>query len=104
MQQSAAFKILRTRLKTVPSYALSSEQIKRTSSGNPYQIIQHIPNISEDGDVHEDEKNLHNGIKFPLRLQQFEHMQHLHRMHAKSQAQARSNLASSASQKVCEVA
>ncbi|XP_024025715.1 protein VAC14 homolog isoform X2 [Morus notabilis] len=104
-QQSAAFKILRTRLKAVPSYTFSSEQLKRTSSGNPYQIIHHISggsNISEDGDIHEDEKNLHNGIKFTLRLQQFEQMQHLHRMHAKAQAQAQSTSSSPASPKEVE--
>lgn len=105
LQQSAAFKILRTRLKAVPSYTFSSEQLKRTSSGNPYQIIHHISggsNISQDGDIHEDEKNLHNGIKFTLRLQQFEQMQHLHRMHAKAQAQAQSTSSSPASPKVGE--
>ncbi|KAJ9153046.1 hypothetical protein P3X46_026535 [Hevea brasiliensis] len=96
-QQSAAFKILRTRLKTVPSYSFNGEQIKRTSSGNPYsQILHHIPSgsqISEDGDVNQEVGNscLHNGINFGSRLQQFEQMQSQHRMHAKSQAQSRNN-------------
>lgn len=104
IQQSAAFKILRTRLKTVPSYSFNGDQIKRTSSGNPYsQILHHIPSgsqISEDGDVNQDVGNssLHNGINFGLRLQQFEQIQHQHRMHVKAQIQSRN---SSTSLKVC---
>ncbi|PON81799.1 Vacuole morphology and inheritance protein [Trema orientale] len=101
-EQSAAFKILRTRLKTVPSYSFSGEQLKQTSSGNSYQIFHHISggsHITEDGDVNEDEKNLHNEIKFALRLQQFEQMQHQHRLHAKAQTQSRTSSASSASSK-----
>ncbi|PON35571.1 Vacuole morphology and inheritance protein [Parasponia andersonii] len=101
-QQSAAFKILRTRLKTVPTYSFSGEQLKRTSSGNSYQIFHHVSgglHVTEDGDLNEDEKNLHNGIKFALRLQQFEQMQHQHRLHAKAQTQSRTSSASSASSK-----
>ncbi|KAJ8747719.1 hypothetical protein K2173_012669 [Erythroxylum novogranatense] len=97
-QQSAAFKILQTRLKAVPSYSFNGEQIKRTSSGNPYtQILHHIPSgshISEDGDVNLDVGNSssHGGINFALRLQQFEQMQRQHRMHAKTaQAHSRNN-------------
>ncbi|ONK75321.1 uncharacterized protein A4U43_C03F15630 [Asparagus officinalis] len=82
-QQSAAFKILKTRLKTVPSYTFSGEQLKRTSSGNPYFQILHG---NEDGNRNQDD----NVINFPSRLQQFEHMQRLHRMHMKSQSQSRS--------------
>ena len=103
-QQSAAFKILRTRLKTVPSYAFSGEQLKRTSS-NPYQFIHHLSggsHVTEDGDINEDEKNSHNGIKFNLRLQQFENMQNQHRMHAKAQAFSRSKSTSSTVSRVCE--
>ncbi|CAK7326807.1 unnamed protein product [Dovyalis caffra] len=94
-QQSAAFKILRTRLKTVPSYSFSGDQVKRTSSGNTYsQILHHIPSgsqISEDGDVNQDvgTLNSHNGINFTSRLHQFEQMQRQHRVHAKAQAQSR---------------
>lgn len=98
-QQSAAFKILRTRLKTVPSYSFNGDQIKRTPSGNPYsQILQHMPSgshISEDGDVNQDvtKSSLHNGINFSSRLQQFEQMQRQHRVHTKAQllAQSRNN-------------
>ncbi|KAH9320795.1 hypothetical protein KI387_015434, partial [Taxus chinensis] len=64
-QQSAAFKILRTRLKTVPAYTFSSDfsnAIKRTGNGS-------------------------SGIHFASKLQQFEHMQHQHRLHCKTQSQ-----------------
>jgi vacuole morphology and inheritance protein 14 len=105
MQQSAAFKMLRTRLKTVPSYSFGGDQVKRTSSGNPYsQILHHIPcgsHISEDGDVNQDAgaSNLHNGINFTSRLHQFVQMQRQHRMHAKVQAQSHNS--STSSSKVC---
>ncbi|KAJ4843721.1 PtdIns(3,5)P(2) sythesis regulation factor [Turnera subulata] len=97
-QQSAAFEILRNRLKTVPSYSFGGDQFKRTSSGNPYsQILHSGSQIDEDGDVDEDYGNssLHNGINFTSRLQQFEQMQQQHRMHAKAQAQSRKNSTSS---------
>ncbi|XVF43564.1 hypothetical protein PTKIN_Ptkin02bG0049900 [Pterospermum kingtungense] len=92
-QQSAAFKILRTRLKTVPSYSFNGDQLKRASSGNLYsQILHHSGSqIAEDGDVNQDNGNLQNGINFASRLQQFEQMQRQHRMHAKSQAQSRNS-------------
>ena len=76
-----AFKILRTRLKTVPSYSFTGDQFKRLS-GSPYSQI-------EDGDMYEDLLNAHNGINFASRLQQFEQMQQQQqRMHSKSQAQS----------------
>eukprot|EP01018_Ginkgo_biloba_P036307 Gb_38749 [translate_table: standard] len=98
-QQSAAFKILRTRLKTVPAYTFSGEfpsisGIRRTASGNPYaQILSHIPALPsgtqnvEDGDKNTDIGNGTSGINFAMRLQQFEHMQHQHRSHCKMQSQ-----------------
>jgi len=80
-QQSAAFKILRTRLKTVPF----SENLKRTSSANPYsQILQ----VTEDGNRNQDTPN-YSAINFPSRLQQFEIMQQHHRDHFKNQLQSR---------------
>ncbi|XVF85444.1 hypothetical protein PTKIN_Ptkin17bG0118700 [Pterospermum kingtungense] len=96
LQQSAAFKILRTRLKTVPSYSFNGEQLTRASSGNPcYQILHHSGSqITEDGDLDQDNGNLQNGINFASRLQQFEQMQQQHRMHAKSQAQSRNSTTS----------
>lgn len=105
MQQSAAFKILRTRLKTVPSYSFSDDQVERTFSGNTYsQILHHIPSgsqISEDGDVNQDvgTSDSHNGINFTTRLHQFEQKQKQHRVLAK--AQAKSRKISTSSSKVC---
>ena len=98
MQQSAAFKVLRTRLKTVPSYSFSGEKINRSSSGNPYSQKYYITSedhVSEDGDLNEDAQSMHSGMNFPSRLQQFKQMQDQHRMHAKSQAKARHNSMSS---------
>ncbi|XP_057486097.1 protein VAC14 homolog isoform X2 [Actinidia eriantha] len=80
-QQSMAFKILRTRLKTVPSYSFTGDQFKWLS-GSPYSQI-------EVGDMDEDLLNAHNGINFASRLQQFEQMQQQHRMNSKSQSQSR---------------
>lgn len=79
--------------------------MKQTSSGNSYsQILHHMPSgsqVIEDGDVNHD-ANVHNGINFASRLQQFEHMQHQHRMHSKSsQAQSHNNSTSYSSSKVC---
>lgn len=94
MQQSAAFKILRTRLKTVPSYAFSRDQISRSSSGNPFTNKFYMTSgfhASEDGEIDEDSHNTHSGMNFPSRLQQFEQMQHQHRLHSRSQAQLRHN-------------
>ncbi|KAK7843206.1 protein vac14 like protein [Quercus suber] len=101
-QQSAAFKILRTRLKTVPSYSFNGDQFRQTS-GNPYQILHHMPSgsqITEDGDGMQDGGNSHNGINFALRLQQFEQMQYQHRMHAQAQAQSWSSSTTSLSKEV----
>ncbi|KHG01887.1 Protein VAC14 [Gossypium arboreum] len=95
-QKSSAFKRLRTRLKTVPLCSFNGDQIKQASSGNPYsQILCHSGSqISEDGDITQDNGNLQNGINFASRLQQFEQMQRQHRMLAKSQAQSRISSAS----------
>ncbi|CAI9779134.1 unnamed protein product [Fraxinus pennsylvanica] len=86
-QQSLAFKILRTRLKTVPSYSFSGEQLKQSvlSEANYTGISQ----ISEDGDPFHDSPNVHNGINFISRLQQFKHIQQQHHVHSKLQAQSR---------------
>ncbi|KAJ0974943.1 hypothetical protein J5N97_016908 [Dioscorea zingiberensis] len=83
-QQSAAFKILRTRLKTASSHASSTDQARRTSSGNAYSQILQIP-----GDIKgEDLGNMHNAINFTSRLQQFQHTQNQHRLHYKLQRQS----------------
>ncbi|QHO20589.1 hypothetical protein HN51_063026, partial [Arachis hypogaea] len=88
MQQSAAFKILKTHLKAVPSYSFNGEQLKRTPLGNPYQFLHQMPGgsqITKDGDITMDGGNSHNGINFAARLQQFQQVQHLHRLHSKAQ-------------------
>ncbi|QCD89573.1 protein VAC14 homolog isoform X2 [Vigna unguiculata] len=95
-QQSAAFKILKTRLKAVPSYSNSGEQWKRTPSGDLYQF-HNVPDGSqtiEDGVIAEDGGSSRNGINFAARLQQFQQMQHQHRVLAKTQAKSR-NISSS---------
>ena len=92
IQQSAAFKILKTRLKAVPSYSFNNELFRRTAPGNPYRNLHHMSSesqISEDGDVPVDGGSSHNGINFVARLQQFEQMQHQHRMHAKAHLHSR---------------
>ncbi|KAJ1418386.1 Vacuolar protein 14 C-terminal Fig4-binding domain [Sesbania bispinosa] len=90
-QQSAAFKILKTRLKAVPSYSFNGEQLKKMPSGDPYQFLHHMPDgykTIEDGDVTEDCGSSHNGINFAARLQQFQQMQHQHRVHTKAQTKS----------------
>lgn len=100
MQQSMAFKILKTRLKTVPAYAhmhvppsaTASEfpglgVIRRTASGSPYaQLLAHTQ-ISEDGDVSSDSGDGAGAIDFQAKLQQFRGVQHQHREHRLSQLQ-----------------
>lgn len=61
-QQSAAFKILNTRLKTVPSI-----------------------HFSEDGNMNDDSISISpNGINFASWLQRFQRLQQQHRLHCKS--------------------
>lgn len=97
MQQSVAFKILRTRLKTVPPYSFSGEQFKRLSPGNAFAEVNHIGDsqIAEDGDVSADTRNVHNGINFASWLKQFARVQEQHRAHSKTQAQIRCSSSSS---------
>ncbi|BBN11519.1 vacuole morphology and inheritance protein 14 [Marchantia polymorpha subsp. ruderalis] len=98
-QQSSAFKILRTRLKTIPTMNTSSATdnyaIRRTASGGHYaQILSHIPSIQSASQVDEASQNLdsRNGpssINFDAHLQQFEDMQNQHRHFRVTQSQAR---------------
>ncbi|KAJ6848298.1 protein VAC14-like protein isoform X1 [Iris pallida] len=83
-QQSAAFKILQTRLKTVPSFKSSSDQPKRTSSGSIYM------QLSENGSRSQED----NVISSASRLEQFQHMQHRHRLHAKLRLQSQRSTSS----------
>ncbi|CAK8579634.1 unnamed protein product [Lathyrus sativus] len=91
-QQSAAFEILKTRLKAVPAYSFNREQLKKTSSGAPYQFLHHMSggsHITEDGDVAVENGNSHNAINFAARIKQFQEMQQQHREHFRTQAQIR---------------
>ncbi|KAH6790389.1 ARM repeat superfamily protein [Perilla frutescens var. frutescens] len=96
-QQSVAFKILRTRLKTVPPYSFSGEQFKRQSPGNAFTEVNYVggSQIVEDGDVSADTRNAHNGINFASLLKQFERVQEQHRAHSKTQALTRCSSSSS---------
>ncbi|XP_010319386.1 protein VAC14 homolog isoform X1 [Solanum lycopersicum] len=94
-QQSAAFKILRTRLKTVPSYSFKEEKVARTSSGIPFFNGGGGLQISEDGNPSESSHDMHNGINFSSRLKHFKQIQQQHRLHLKSETQSRFSSASS---------
>ncbi|XP_057528713.1 protein VAC14 homolog isoform X1 [Amaranthus tricolor] len=93
-QQSAAFKILRTRLKTVPSYSFNGEHQgwntpSETSHSRVSNHVDSRPHCTQDGVMTQDVESMCNGINFDSRLQQFQHMQQEHRIHAKAQAQLR---------------
>ncbi|XP_075089485.1 protein VAC14 homolog isoform X2 [Nicotiana tabacum] len=94
-QQSAAFKILRTRLKTVPSYSFKEERPVRTSSGISFFNGGGGSQISEDGNPNENSHDMHNGINFGSRLKHFKQIQQQHRLHSKSETHSRFNSASS---------
>ncbi|KAG5608419.1 hypothetical protein H5410_019700 [Solanum commersonii] len=94
-QQSAAFKILRTRLKTVPSYSFKEEKVARTSSGIPFFNGGGGLQISDDGNPNENSHDMHNGINFGSRLKHFKQIQQQHRLHLKSETQSRFSSASS---------
>lgn len=98
-QQSAAFKILQTRLGAVPSYAFSGEQFKETSSENHSEISNHMPSGTH-STADSDDKQHNTGVNFTLRLQQFEKMRHKHRTHIRSQMHARHSTSSTLSQEV----
>lgn len=96
-QQSAAFRILKKRLKTVPTYTFNGEELnlsalRSTTSGNLCaQLLTHIPGLgngmqsSEDGDDDTEFASGTTGINFAARLQQFKHMQQQHRFHRRPQ-------------------
>lgn len=94
VQQSVAFKILRTRLKTVPSYSFSSEQQNQNMSPEASNSAgsNHVnsgPHSTQDGVMTQDVETLCNGINFVSNLHEFQKMQKVHRVHAKSQAQSK---------------
>ncbi|KAI3818200.1 hypothetical protein L1987_12003 [Smallanthus sonchifolius] len=84
-QQSSAFKILRTRLKTVPSYSFNSIQ----------NYMSTEMQLSEDSNMNEDSNHLHNRMNFESCLQHFVQMQQQHRAHLKSQKSSDSSSISS---------
>ncbi|CAJ2674346.1 protein VAC14 homolog isoform X2 [Trifolium pratense] len=86
-QQSAAFKILKTRLKAVPSYSFNRAQLNRMPSGDYYQFVPQMP---DDNHTEEDGGSSYNGLNFATRLQQFQQMQQQHRVHTKSRRASRS--------------
>ncbi|KZV19556.1 hypothetical protein F511_06418 [Dorcoceras hygrometricum] len=94
LQQSIAFKILQTRLKTVPPYSFSGEQYKRLSLGST-SLEGNGGSQPSDGDISEDPHNMHDGMNFDSGLRQFEHVQLQHRMHTRYQAQLRYSSVSS---------
>lgn len=105
MQQSAAFKILRTRLKTLPSYSFKEESFRRISSGIPYPQFNYGggSQICEEGDLNENSHSLdmHNGINFASKLQQFQQIQKQHHLNSKLQTQSRFVSTSSAKVSLC---
>lgn len=94
MQQSAAFKILKTRLKAVPSYSFNREQLNRMPSGDYYEFLPQMPDEhkkkDKDGDATEDGGSSYNRLNFTERLNEFQEMQKKHRVHTKSQRTTRS--------------
>ncbi|XP_076885337.1 protein VAC14 homolog [Bidens hawaiensis] len=85
-QQSASFKILRTRLKTVPSYSF-----------NP---IQNYMSTGVHSNMNEDPRHMSNGINFDSWLQRFVQMQQQHRAHLKSQKFSNSSISSKETKEV----
>lgn len=82
VQQSAAFKIFRTRLKTVPSYIFNNEQLK-----HPCNQISEITDDSGDQVA----ANVYDKINFPSKLQQFQQTLRRHRFSLQSQKSASSS-------------
>ena len=82
VQQSAAFKVLRIRLKAVPSYFFNSEQPYKTASATFHSRGFNCM-ATQDGEVNQG--NAPNGINLASKLEQFQQMQQHHRSYVKSQ-------------------
>ncbi|RWW53248.1 hypothetical protein BHE74_00040278 [Ensete ventricosum] len=82
VQRSAAFKIVRTRLKTVPSNIFNNEQLK-----HPCSQISEITDDSGDQVA----ANVYDKINFPSKLQQFQQTLSRHRFSLQSQRSASSS-------------
>ncbi|WZZ02016.1 protein VAC14 homolog [Brassica rapa] len=99
-QQSGAFRILQTRLKTIPTYSFSGggDQISRAFSGVPFS--QYMMHHHEDGDAEDYNVNSsHQGINFAARLQQFENVQNQHRGQARNKENYSNSTSSSSTSK-----
>ncbi|CAH9134316.1 unnamed protein product [Cuscuta epithymum] len=94
-QQSTAFKVLRTRLKTVPKYFFSEEYSRITASGDPYYQTSYLRGGSHISDGVDACENSLNGINFSSRLHQFEQIQQMHRVLFKAQPHLSYNSTSS---------
>ncbi|KAL4569460.1 hypothetical protein LXL04_025098 [Taraxacum kok-saghyz] len=94
-QQSAAFKILRTRLKTVPSYSFNKDQVNPTSSSSSSEE-------EDSNNIKNPDSSHNNGIDFTSSLQQFQQKQQQHRLHSKTQARTRTRNISISSKEVKE--
>ncbi|KAG9153179.1 hypothetical protein Leryth_024073 [Lithospermum erythrorhizon] len=89
-QQSAAFKILRTRLKTVPTYSFSGKEFEQTMAGNTFLGVNSRESgskDSEDGIAIEDSRKIHSGMDYSSKLQQFKNIQQQHRLYSKPPVQ-----------------
>ncbi|XP_047332655.1 protein VAC14 homolog [Impatiens glandulifera] len=85
-QQSQAFKILRTRLKTIPSsYSFNDDQFKWLSRMNSYSQYHDASQVFEEADMDEDSQRR---INYTAMLQQFQQMQLQHRIFSKSKKQS----------------
>ncbi|KAH7404171.1 hypothetical protein KP509_15G013700 [Ceratopteris richardii] len=96
-QQSLAFKLLKTRLKTVPAYPLMQASpsttsefpglsiTRRTMSSNPYSQLISYSQSNEDGDENSDASDGGGNVDFQAKLQQFRGVQNQHREHLLSQ-------------------
>lgn len=82
VQQSAAFKVLRIRLKAVPSYFFNSEQPYKTASATFHSRGFNCM-ATQDGEVNQG--NAPNGINLASKLEQFQQVQQHHRSYVKSQ-------------------
>lgn len=104
MQQSEAFKILWTRLKTISSNFFHEGQSEHNLLWNQgSQVSHHRPSgsqISEGNEKIHDMGKLHSGIDFSAWMQLFEQKQHRRHMHLRSQLSSRISTLSILSQ-VC---
>lgn len=85
-QQSVAFKMLKTRLKPLRPHDVMADQVTWTPSGSP-----HSPTVQLTDSSNHDLANMHDSINFASRLQQFQHMRHLHRHHFASQLSSKNS-------------